>query len=84
MKINEVFSKKLRHSKGGVNVARDTDAVISVNLNEGKTPDPPLISPNLAAPIDAAVAFNVTSDDSTADASTEQNIDVAQNSEAQT
>lgn len=87
MKITEVFNKKLRHSKDGVNVVGDIKAVVSVNMDErrthsrvsshqrsrieqrgGKTgeddtePESP-ISPNLAAPVDAAVAFRETKDD---------------------
>lgn len=87
MKISEVFNKKFRHSKDGLNVAGDVNAAVSGTINERKTnnrvsshqrsrvsqrgdkpaeddlgPDHPPISPNLAAPVDAAAAFNTESD----------------------
>ncbi len=102
MKINDVFSKKWRHSKNGIDIAGGIDAALSANVSEsgsdnrsstrqrsrieqrgGNTVgyedradlETAPISPNLAAPIDAAVAFNVSSDDSTADARSEQEVD---------
>ena len=83
MKINEVFDKKLRHSKDGVDVAGDIHVAVSATVNEPSTPDPPPVSPNLAAPVDAAVAFNVTKE-STAGAGTEQEVDIDQNPESET
>ncbi|MDQ3963468.1 MAG: hypothetical protein M3277_06090 [Actinomycetota bacterium] len=112
MKINEVFTKKLRHSKDGANVVADVTTVVSANVDErsthsrvssrqrprivqrggrsdanedGTESQPPSISPNLAAPINAAVAFNVDSDDSAAAGRAEQDVefDVDSNSEAQ-
>ena len=37
MKINEVFKKKLRNAKDGVNVVGGIDAVVSANVNEPGT-----------------------------------------------
>ena len=56
----------------------------TVKTNESSTPDLPPISPNLAAPIDAAVAFNEESHKSTAGARAEQEVDGDQKPEADT
>ena len=61
---------------------RSDEELSAEDLQAERGPEPPdreatsLIHPNIAAPVDAAVAANILSDDSSAQANAEQNVDI--------
>jgi hypothetical protein len=106
--VRRKVRRRFRHSEGGIDIAADVNADISVNVGRQKKEERmgeqqdyqklsreelnkiageelperaamSLINANVAAPINAAVALNVASDNSVAYANAEQTGDITQN-----